>query len=261
MLRSITAKKVNLFTSRIDEATRAISAALVTGKVEAPELREMLASVKHELEEVGKVYNALVGKANSIRNLAAAAQNPHFDEAISRVVEAATRLDLMRTAIAAELGESPDEPELDPNQSVTAEDITKELGGGEDIPVTAPKEVDPEQPNVAEDTPDFSKGEVADDIASVPPGQLGVNEDEELDFGDDQNPDDLFNEDEAEAPVEGDLPPAEDEALPIEDEKKDVPVTAAKKVDLRKQATARKVAANSVQSVLPRDLFDFTGNK
>lgn len=250
MLRSVTAKKIDWFVKDLDEGTRAVAAALTSTDLGYRDLRSILSAVNSALTEVGEVYNALKSQAGNVRGLVAASQSSTFDDALGKVVTIATRLDLLRSVIADELGVPEAEVpgmEGDVEQApISGGEIADELNGGE-IPTAIPSPVDSNQPVVeaSEDEEDFD-GDDDDEDDDDEDGE-GYGDDEDAD--EDEDEDVNFHDDEDD----------EDEA-PREatSRRRFVQAKKQQKANVRNSITARRSNA-SAGSALPKRLFDFIG--
>lgn len=260
MLRSVTAKKIEIFIDQVDRGSRKVAAALLTNRrLSRSDYRTMLAATKTSLSEIGDIYNALKGKVGSVRGLVAASRSADYEEAMAKVVTMAARLDLLRHALAEELGESPEAPieEVAP-EDATSESIVGDLEGdvreeeaqlegnpetddplaGDDaIDAGDPVEVDPEQPNVEEDEEEYEDGGDDEDLP-------------EMGEGDEGEDGVVFNEDggEEEAP-----PPA----VETTSSRKRRVQTARRN---RKSITARRSTKGGNAGVNLSNLWNFIGN-
>lgn len=259
MLRQITAKKLDRYTQSLDEGTRAVAASLAKGKMTNQSKRKLLAMVNSVISEVGSVYDALRTQASSTRNLIAASRSNDFESGLQRIVGLATRLDLIRTALAGDLGVDPEAPvvdeeeELPADYTVTAQELVDELGGT-DIPTPDPKEVATEQPTVQDAATEESSPEPETDYASEPEGIMGLEEEgEDYEDVEDEDEDISFESDDV---PEDALPGVEAEEEPPVEEP-EVPVTAkARARKVRSSVTAKRNTQANVGDAL-KGLWDF----
>ena len=279
MIRKITAQKIASYTSDIARGTRALAAAMVRPNVSDADKRQMLAMVQSAMQEVSGVYDSLRAKASSTRDLVAMSNDTNgFEEGLQKIVAIATRLDLMRSALAGDLGVDPEEPvdgvpvedeeQLPEDYTVSAQELVAELGnpvGASDIPTVNPEDVKTEQANVDGAKTEKSSPDPVVDQKSEPVGQIGLNESEE-DYTEDEPTDVPEDEDEGGLDVQFDDDEIPEDALPEGDKPEDeteVPIQAsrkavAKKETLRDSVTARRSVKSNVGKAL-EGLFNFIG--